>query len=518
VRHPRALMDPLECDLVFGRLRALPSKHAQDRALVEHEIAALWRWDVPLFGAGAETTTLTCDHQLPVATTLALSPLDNAVERVLGLSPENRDQQTAYVAASLAADPDDAAFRTACLDHAEQIGARLCRMQREPDAPAPWQSYRLTGDGAIVIDIEAELYNGSAGVALFLAHLDRARPDATLRATAQRALEHALSARDRSRMGAFGGTAGAIYVLTHLAHLWQDTALLDTATGLADELAQQLPSDRHFDVLNGAAGAIVVLLGLHRATGSGLDLAHGCAAHLLQHAVSDGDVLSWPLFTPEEASANLTGLAHGAGGIGWALTELGAATGRSEYVDAGRAAFRYEARHFDGTARDWYDLRRNPAPADRDGKHFANAWCNGAAGVGLTRLAAWDATGRTDDGLLHEARIALTATVRGFVRLRNDTLCHGRSGNAELMLRFAEVCGEPAWRLEANVAVRSQWRSVDDAGSGFGDAGSSFFPGLMLGISGFGLHYLRLADPDRVPSVLLLDPPRSATGKAEACP
>ena len=28
----------------------------------------------------------------------------------------------------------------------------------------------------------------------------------------------------------------------------------------------------------------------------------------------------------------------------------------------------------------------------------------------------------------------------------------------------------------------------------------------MLGLSGFGMHFLRLARPDRVPSVLLLDP------------
>jgi hypothetical protein len=29
----------------------------------------------------------------------------------------------------------------------------------------------------------------------------------------------------------------------------------------------------------------------------------------------------------------------------------------------------------------------------------------------------------------------------------------------------------------------------------------------MVGMSGFGLHFLRLARPDLVPSVLLLDPP-----------
>jgi lantibiotic modifying enzyme len=32
----------------------------------------------------------------------------------------------------------------------------------------------------------------------------------------------------------------------------------------------------------------------------------------------------------------------------------------------------------------------------------------------------------------------------------------------------------------------------------------------MLGIAGVGMHFLRLAHPERVPSPLLLDPPHSA--------
>jgi lantibiotic modifying enzyme len=32
-------------------------------------------------------------------------------------------------------------------------------------------------------------------------------------------------------------------------------------------------------------------------------------------------------------------------------------------------------------------------------------------------------------------------------------------------------------------------------------------PGLMTGIAGMGLELLRLSDPERVPSVLALDPP-----------
>ena len=248
-----------------------------------------------------------------------------------------------------------------------------------------------------------------------------------------------------------------------------------------------------------------MLLALANATGgNGLKQAHRCAAHLLRHARIDDDTLSWPSPDPQTVTANLTGLSHGAGGIGWALITLGCRDDHPGYVDAGRRAFAYEARHFDHDEQDWYDLRRIAGGRFRNGRHYANAWCNGTAGIGMTRIHSWALLGKDDDAMLQEARQALTATMRGFPRLMNDSLCHGRSGNAELFLRFAGLADEPAFRMEANVQAQAQWRNLEDARPG---PESGFFPGLMLGLAGFGMHFLRLARPESTPSALLLDPP-----------
>ncbi len=92
--------------------------------------------------------------------------------------------------------------------------------------------------------------------------------------------------------------------------------------------------------------------------------------------------------------------------------------------------------------------------------------------------------------------------------LGNDTLCHGRSGNAELFLQFARLKGEPAFQLEANVQAQAQWRRLAvTPGWPEADGSHRTMPGLMVGIAGIGMHFLRLAHPDRVPSPLLLDPP-----------
>lgn len=505
--HPKCLVDPLEFDLIIGTVRTFPQSWDLDGRLAEREVESMWRLDIPIFTLDASGGSLLHDHTTPLATDLDVSPLDYAAQRIRLLSADNRAQQRRYIAAGLcASEAASPAFVSASVEQASRIGERLCAMLRRPSEPAPWTSYRITPDGSVRIDIGGDLYDGAAGIALFLAYLDRIAPRPEFRRAAERALSHAIAVTDRREIGAFTGVGGLIYLLTHLHRLWRDRDLLELAVRLSEDVRSRIEADTALDVFSGAAGLIPVLLGLaSEADGQGIDQAHLCAKVLLRHAVADADTLSWPLPDPRIASVNLTGFAHGTAGIGWALIRLGRLADRPEYVAAGRRAFAYEARHFDETTRDWYDLRASPGGVRQDGRHYGNAWCNGAAGIGLSRVASWAVLGN-DESLLRETHYALTATLRNFPRLRSDTLCHGRSGNAELFLRFARLHDEPAFQLEANVQVHEQWRHFNDTENDPIQDTAGFFPGLMIGRSGLGMHFLRLAHPDRVPSPLLLDP------------
>jgi lantibiotic modifying enzyme len=355
--------------------------------------------------------------------------------------------------------------------------------------------------------VAGSLYYGSAGVALFLAYLDSIAPDATLRRAAERLVGYALACPPGG-IGAFQGLAGRVYLLTHLDGLWGDPRWRDLAVATTRRLDEMIEQDRAFDVLAGSAGVIPVMLGFSDVAGEGLGTAHRCADHLLRHAERAGPGVSWPPEHPAEAVANFTGFAHGAAGIGWALISLGVATNREDYVEAGRSAFAYEASHFDRDRQDWRDLRRSVLDLAGGRPHFGNAWCNGAAGIGLSRIASWAALGKSDENLLEEAYVALSATLRNFGHLGNDTLCHGQSGNAELFLRFATLKREPAFQLEANVQAQAQWRRLAvTPGWPEADGTHRTLPGLMIGIAGIGMHFLRLAHPDRIPSPLMLDPP-----------
>jgi type 2 lantibiotic biosynthesis protein LanM len=506
-RHPRCLIEPLEVDLVFERLSEDPHQWDTSGLAAARESRSLWQLDVPLFSAPAAGTELLHDHTDAIAVELEQSPCELAADRIRSLSTGDRLQQEGYISASLSVtELHNPSFVATALDYTRLVGDELRRLLADPSQPVSW-SYQATG--AELDNIQGSLHYGSAGVALFLAYLDSVEPDERLRRAAERVAAHAVSCVPAG-IGAFDGLAGVIYLLTHLHHLWGGSTWLERAVDQSRQLAGMIDQDRTFDVLSGSAGVIPVMLGLAGVSGEGLDIAERCARHLLQHAECSESGLSWPPQRRDEAVANFTGFAHGAAGIGWALIALGASAGRDDYVKAGKDAFGYEASHFDHDWLDWHDLRTSILERNKGRPHFGNAWCNGAAGIGLSRLESWANLGKTDEQLLRETYFALSATLRNFAKLGNDTLCHGRSGNAELFLRFARLKDEPAFHLEANMQAQAQWRQLATTPGWPGaDGDHPALPGLMIGITGVGMHFLRLAYPDRVPSPLLLDPPQS---------
>ncbi|MBD2594030.1 type 2 lantipeptide synthetase LanM [Nostoc spongiaeforme FACHB-130] len=518
-RHPKCLAEPLEVDLVYHSLIERPRMWDDAGKLAELEIQALWQLDIPIFTTKAESKELIFNYQQHLSDSLAVSPLENAIARINRLSEDSQMRQNQYIYTSLSTgEINNQHFIDSAVNYAYEIGKQLCSLKQDTSAAAPWQTIDFSSTGKKLVDIGSSLYTGSVGVALYLAYLDAIRPHPEFRPAAEQALDHAIKERDRVMIGAYQGKAGLIYTLTHLAQLWQQPQLLELAEELCDELYPLISQDSYYDIINGVSGVIPVMLGLaqaHPHSHTAMRCAIACAEHLLQNAVTVGDTLAWP-YNPELAQGHLTGFAHGNAGIGWALIRLGAYTNESKYIKAGLQAFAYEATQFDTVEGNWYDLRTSVMTKKAPGAKFGYFWCNGAAGIGLSRIDSWAILGKTDSNILGEAHKALDITLRSFNRLTDDSLCHGKSGNSELLLRFALVRNKPYLQMEANVQATAQWRNFERAhrwtcGAGGGD----ILPDLMTGLSGIGMHFLRLADPQRIPSPLLLDIPPQQVVAAE---
>jgi lantibiotic modifying enzyme len=197
--------------------------------------------------------------------------------------------------------------------------------------------------------------------------------------------------------------------------------------------------------------------------------------------------------------------------VAWALLELAALTGAERFRLGALAGLAYERGLFAPEVGNWPDLRDPELlglEAGDDRPAFMTAWCHGAAGIGLARLGSLrhldDAAARAD------IEAALRATrADGFGD--NHSLCHGDLGNLELFLQAGEVLADPRWGAEADRRGAAVLADVESRGWRCGLPQGVESPGLMNGLAGIGYGLLRLAAPGRVPSILLLEPPRAVT-------
>ena len=268
---------------------------------------------------------------------------------------------------------------------------------------------------------------------------------------------------------------------------------------MRDRIADLLESDKHLDIIGGAAGAILALHALYRCQPSAqtLEMVRACGDHLLQSSIRTGQGIGW--VCNSTAPSPLTGFAHGNAGIAYALLKAAALTGADRFRQAAFQAFEYERSQFSAQHQNWPDLRAN------SGARFANAWCHGAPGIGLSRVCSLQHA--NDPQFVNEIEAALTTTIfQGFGG--NHTLCHGDLGNADILLHAAERLGKPHWRISARVAAADAIHRAAESGWICGNPQGVESPGLMTGLAGIGFAFLRLANPAETPSLLALEPPR----------
>jgi len=363
-----------------------------------------------------------------------------------------------------------------------------------------------------------DLYGGTSGIALFLAQLNRHRPDPLLEQTARGAVHQALSRIDdiakEQRASFYSGWAGVAWALRQLGETMREPSwvkesdrLLDAQLGAGTDLYQT-------DIIGGVAGTLSVMLAIWRRTQRQalLDEAIRLGEILLARANRADDTMSWTTMHPDSGMQHrdLTGYSHGTAGIALALLELATATQRKDFREAAYAAFRYERRWYSPQQQNWPDFRNDPrAPQQPQAEpSFAMAWCHGAPGIGLSRLRAYELTG--DKEILLEADAAIQGTYRPMSATgydNNYSLCHGLGGNAEVFIVAAHLLKNAQYKSIADYIGQRAIQMIADPREPWpcGVQGGGEAPSLLLGLAGIGYFFLRLHDPAGVPSVLMVN-------------
>ncbi len=90
----------------------------------------------------------------------------------------------------------------------------------------------------------------------------------------------------------------------------------------------------------------------------------------------------------------------------------------------------------------------------------------------------------------------------------DHSLCHGDFGNLETLLVASEVLAMPSYSQQVESITGALLDSIDTHGWMTDVPLDVKTPGLMVGITGIGYELLRLAEPEIIPSVLSLAPPK----------
>jgi len=406
------------------------------------------------------------------------------------------------------------------LGTADAIGARLCRDALWAGARCNWlgASMEVAGNNWVAAHraFGPELYNGTAGIALFLARLFEATNEKLYRTTAEGGMKQALSRLDDINPGAhagfYSGLVGIAYTLLQLGEITGNEEFIDKALHILEDLLKEEPDQQGLDVLAGISGAIPVLLSIHQRYQKDflVDMATGYGEHLLKSARKSEQGWSWNTldgFTQHD----LTGFSHGTAGIAWALLELFQVTQQEKFRTGAEQGFLYERHWFSPQHGNWPDFRNfsTPGTGTEGSPTYMLAWCHGAPGIGLSRLRAYHLSG--EDVYRHEAEAALRTTIQGLQQAiltnqGNYSLCHGNAGNAELMIYASDVLGNMDYKAIADQVGKHgiEQHQKNAIPWSCGVMGGGETPNLMLGLAGIGYFYLRLYDPVKYPSVLII--------------
>ena len=522
--HPDYLQSALDRDRLFDRLWLDAARYPPLRRAVQAERADLIRGDVPRFEALPDSTDL-LHPEGRIEGFFAEPGMELVRKRLRALDDDDLERQSWLVRASIETTrpleersmwqrsplPDPAPAEPArFLAAARGIGDRLARLAIEQGGLVTWFHVDLSDNGWLLEPMPIGLYNGLAGTALFFANLGRLTDGERYERLARLALTTmrqriAADPGTLVRPGAYAGWGGIVYALTHLGLLWDEPELLAEAEGLAGFLVSRIEEDDAYDLIAGAAGGAAALLTLHRhrPSSSTLGAAALCGEHLLSRAVAGERGTAWPPL-PRVSELPLTGFSHGTAGIAWALARLAHATGDERFRDAAREAIRYERSWFCPERGSWPDLRESRETGE--GQAFPFAWCHGAPGIGLGRIASLPYL--DDPEMLGEIRTAVRVTLAegfGF----NHSLCHGDLGNLELVREAGRVLADEDLKTGAERIAGRILAQIEKDGPRCGASIQNEIPGLLTGLAGIGYGLLRAACPDQVPSVLLLETPRA---------
>ncbi len=362
--------------------------------------------------------------------------------------------------------------------------------------------------------VQAELYNGMAGVVVFLAELYHSTGDPSWLQSAEAGADyliHEVAVQgDRLDCGLYTGLAGIGFTIASVAKAGGNQRYDRAAREIFDRLKARAKSagdgiewSDGYDIIGGSAGIGLALLDAHRRwkDETALGLARQAGLRLIASGTpaAEGGTMWFPA---APFKRNYPNFSHGTAGVGYFLATLYDRTRDRVFLDGALAGVSYldaiATRQGDGT------LIFHHEPDGRDLYYLS--WCHGPVGTSRLFYQLHQSTGeqRWLDWVHSLTRGLLSTAIPeqrtpGF--WQNISQCCGNVGVGQFFLDLERSMPDPAARamIERVVADTMKRSTRDDKGTRWVQAENRTQPenlvaqtGFMQGAAGVGTFLLRL--------------------------
>ncbi len=508
--HPAVLADALDRDRLLDRLWISAEDCPEMARVIPSEEIALHANDVPYFTGRPDSTDISPDGKEVIANVVQESGIDRAINRIGMMGAQDLEHHLWEIRASIACyqpkrssstvEPYTVGSRSGLpekddlLTAAMTIGQRLSGSVMRRSGMVSWSgvSYDVDSDGRVGC-LGPDLYNGIAGISLFLAALAARTNYKEIRSLAEDGLRTVweasrLCGSDSSGfrdIGAFTGDGGAIYVLCTTAELWKEGLWMERAIEVAKLCSSQIEVLSDLSFISGIAGYSCSIECLYRCTGAAelKNQLYRCGARLCD-GMSKRAVRLEKEVKAGQNTNSARSITKGLAGIALALQRIGSVTGDETFKKAAMAAWNLE--------------QSGPDARPSLGAGSDQRWFTGGAGIGISALTSWKLSREPQ---MREQLRDLTLSMCEPQLYMDDSLSNGNIGIALFL-------------LEAGNALQIR-RAVSEARRRVGDHLNSGWrcnvpcgietPSLMTGMAGIGYGLIQMAEGSGMSHVLTVD-------------
>ena len=359
-----------------------------------------------------------------------------------------------------------------------------------------------------IMPMNDSLYNGKIGISLFLSALYYVTKNEEYKDLAIKSLisikniinsnklDYKKNISLQMTIGGLSGLGSLVYTFSKMSYFLNEKSLLLDAKNISNLITfERISDDNQFDIVNGCSGTILALLSLYSFTGE-LDLiekAIFCGNHLINNRIK------YKNFPKAWVNINkkipLTGFSHGASGISYSLIKLFEQTKNINFLDVAVEGINYEKKVFSVKNLNWPDFR------NENEINFIKSWCHGAPGIGLSRLMETEILKNHYD-TDYDIKISIDLTNNHDINTL-DHLCCGNFGRIDFLLTASLL--EPYKNLKSEIFDKVTLIEKRQEKLGFYQIRPTEDLGFFHGLSGIGYQLLRIVNPTKIPSVLLLE-------------